>query len=156
AMPVTDAWLRDDATDTGSEPFTGPVAWMSPDIEVLEALPWRDRQLIERHGARAPYGLRTHDSLRTLKAVLKGHDVEERTDVFGATTLELHDGVARIRATAERPLVLTSLRLLEGVRMPARLHVRARIDAGPRFVHVAQYSGGQLIGGVSLEFGRGR
>lgn len=129
------------------------------EIELLipiEALPWRDRRLIERHGTRAPYGLRVHDPLRALKTVLKGHDVEERTEVFGATTFELYDGVARIRATAERGLVLRSLRLLDGVRMPARLHVQARTDAGPRFVHVAQYSGGQLIGGVSLQFGRAK
>ena len=53
----------------------------------------------------------------------------------------------------ERALVLRSLRLIEGARMPARLHVQARTDAGPRFVHVAQYSGGQLLGGVSLQFG---
>ena len=130
------------------------------EIELLipiEALPWRDRRLIERHGVRAPYGRRgTDDPLRTLKTTLKGGDIEERTDVFGATTFELYDGVARIRATAERALVLRSLRLLNGVRVPARLNVQARTDAGPRFVHVAQYSGGQLIGGVSLQFGWGK
>lgn len=32
-----DVWLRDDPADTGVEPFTGPVAWLSPDIEVLDA-----------------------------------------------------------------------------------------------------------------------
>jgi hypothetical protein len=31
-----DVWLRDDAADTGTEPFTGAVAWASPDIEVLD------------------------------------------------------------------------------------------------------------------------
>ncbi len=32
-----DVWLRDDVSDTGVEPFTGPVSWLSPDIEVLDA-----------------------------------------------------------------------------------------------------------------------
>ncbi len=37
APPVNvDVWLRDDPADTGLEPFTGPVAWLSPDIEVLD------------------------------------------------------------------------------------------------------------------------
>ncbi|HSF06644.1 MAG TPA: S8 family serine peptidase [Methylomirabilota bacterium] len=128
------------------------------EIELLipiAALPWRDRRFIERHGARTPYGRRgADDPLRTVKTALKGDDIGERTDVFGATTLELYDGVARIRASAERGLVLKSLRLLDGARMPVRLNVKARTEAGPRFVHAAQYSGGQLIGGVSLQFGR--
>ncbi|HET9488409.1 MAG TPA: S8 family serine peptidase [Methylomirabilota bacterium] len=119
----------------------------------IAALPWRDRRLLERHGPRPPYGLRAADPLRAVKTVLKGPDAEERIDVVGATALEVHDGIARIRAMPERALVLRSLRLIEGARMPARLHVQARTDAGPRFVHVAQYSGGQLLGGVSLQFG---
>jgi hypothetical protein len=123
------------------------------DIPVA-ALPWRERRLIERHGPRAPYGLRMPDPLRSVKAVLKGPEAEERADVFGATTLEVYNGIARIRATPERKLLLRSLRLVEGARMPARLHVQARTEAGPRFVHAAQYSGGQLVGGVSLQFGR--
>jgi Subtilase family len=32
-----DVWLRDDVSDTGVEPFVGPVNWLSPDIEVLDA-----------------------------------------------------------------------------------------------------------------------
>jgi hypothetical protein len=117
------------------------------------ALPWRDRRLIERHGPRAPYGLRIPDPVRSVKTVLKGPEAEERTDVVGATTLEVYNGIARIQAMAERKLLIRSLRLVEGARMPARLHVQARTEAGPRFVHVAQYSGGQLVGGVSLQFG---
>lgn len=39
-----------------------------------------------------------------------------------------------------------------GARMVARVQVsRPRIEKERRFVHVAQHSGGQLIGGVSLE-----
>ena len=34
--PGCDVWLMDHATDTGVEPFVGPVAWLSPDIEVLD------------------------------------------------------------------------------------------------------------------------
>jgi Subtilase family len=123
------------------------------DIPVA-ALPWRERRLIERHGPRAPYGLRMPDPVRSVKTVLKGPEAEERADVFGATTLEVYNGIARIRAMPERKLLLRSLRLVEGARLPARLHVQARTEAGPRFVHAAQYSGGQLVGGVSLQFGR--
>jgi hypothetical protein len=39
AAPVgdVDVWLRDAPTDTGLEPFTGAVTWLSPDIELLDA-----------------------------------------------------------------------------------------------------------------------
>lgn len=32
-----DVWLKDDPNDNGDEPFVGPVAWLSPDIAVLDA-----------------------------------------------------------------------------------------------------------------------
>ncbi len=35
-IPDVDVWIRDHATDTGVEPFTGSVTWLSPDIEVLD------------------------------------------------------------------------------------------------------------------------
>ena len=35
-LPVVDVWIRDDLTDTGVEPFTGPINWLSPDIQVLD------------------------------------------------------------------------------------------------------------------------
>jgi subtilisin family serine protease len=35
-VPAVDIWLRDHSTDAGVEPFTGSVAWLSPDIEVLD------------------------------------------------------------------------------------------------------------------------
>jgi len=35
--PDVDVWLRHDAADIGSEPFTGSIAWLSPDIEVLDS-----------------------------------------------------------------------------------------------------------------------
>ena len=31
-----DVWLKDDPMDSGLEPYTGAVAWLSPDIEVLD------------------------------------------------------------------------------------------------------------------------
>lgn len=34
--PSVDIWLRDHAADAGAEPFTGGIAWLSPDIEVLD------------------------------------------------------------------------------------------------------------------------
>ena len=35
-VPDVDVWLRDHSTDTGVEPFVGGIAWLSPDIEVLD------------------------------------------------------------------------------------------------------------------------
>jgi hypothetical protein len=37
-QPATDVdvWLRDDAGDTGAEPFAGPVFWGCPDVQVLD------------------------------------------------------------------------------------------------------------------------
>jgi hypothetical protein len=34
--PNVDIWMRDDAADSGLEPFTGTVFWATPDIEVLD------------------------------------------------------------------------------------------------------------------------
>ncbi len=34
--PAVDTWMRDSADDTGVEPYLGPVAWLSPDIEALD------------------------------------------------------------------------------------------------------------------------
>ncbi len=36
-MASVDVWLRDSPTDTGLEPYTGALGWLSPDIEVLDA-----------------------------------------------------------------------------------------------------------------------
>ena len=36
-VPTVDVWLRDSPTDTGIEPYTGAVGWLSPDIDVLDA-----------------------------------------------------------------------------------------------------------------------
>jgi hypothetical protein len=152
-VPSAMAFLVVGTADRDSLAIRAEDAEIVLDVPVA-ALPWRERRLIERHGPRAPYGLRIPDPVRNVKAVLKGPEAEERADVFGATTLEVFNGIARIRATPDRKLLLRSLRLVEGARMPARLHVQARTEAGPRFVHAAQYSGGQLVGGVSLQFGR--
>lgn len=35
-LPDVDVWIRGDATDIGVEPFTGPISWQSPDIELLD------------------------------------------------------------------------------------------------------------------------
>lgn len=35
-LPAVDVWMRDELNDNGTEPFTGPVNWLSPDIEVLD------------------------------------------------------------------------------------------------------------------------
>jgi hypothetical protein len=44
------------------------------------------------------------------------------------------------------------LRLAEGAWMTTSIQVRgAKTDKEHRFVHIAQHSGGQLVGGVSLE-----
>ena len=41
-------WLRDDAVDNGVEPFTGPVSWLSPDIELLDLTPEQQGRVIEQ------------------------------------------------------------------------------------------------------------
>jgi subtilisin family serine protease len=120
----------------------------------VQALPWRDLKLIERNkGPRPGVGCcEAIDPLAHVKATLKGEQVRAVTDIIGAELLELRDGIARVTLGKADRLQVPYVRLADGARMVARIHVdRPKIDKERRFVHVAQHSGGQLIGGVSLE-----
>jgi hypothetical protein len=120
----------------------------------VQALPWRDLRLIERHkGLRPGIGCcEVIDPLVNVKATLKGEQVRAVTDIIGAELLELRDGIARVTLGKADRLQVPYVRLADGARMAARIHVdHPKIDKERRFVHVAQHSGGQLIGGVSLE-----
>jgi subtilisin family serine protease len=120
----------------------------------VQALPWRDRALIERSGGpRAGFGCcGTSDPLADVRATLKGDQVSAITDIVGAELLELRDGIATVTMGKADRLHVPYVHLAEGARMVTRVHVsRPRIDKERRFVHIAQHSGGQLIGGVSLE-----
>jgi subtilisin family serine protease len=120
----------------------------------VQVLPWRNITLIERNkGPRPGFGYSgAIDPLAHAKATLKGDRVRVITDIVGAELLELRDGIARVTMGKADRLHVPYMRLADGARMVARIHVdRPKIDKERRFVHVAQHSGGQLIGGVSLE-----
>lgn len=120
----------------------------------VQALPWRDLKLIERNkGPRPGFGYcGAVDPLANAKVTLKGDKVRAITDIVGAELLELHDGIVRVTMGKTDRLHVPYLRLADGARMVAKIHVnRPKIDKERRFVHIAQHSGGQLIGGVSLE-----
>jgi hypothetical protein len=120
----------------------------------VQALPWRDIRVIERHGRRRlPYGgERTEDPVAKLTLTLNGADVRLQTDVVGAQKLEVRDGMASILAAEDARLFVPHVRLAPNVRMPARIRVLGpQTDERRRFVHVTQLSGGQLVGGITLE-----
>lgn len=144
----------------------------------VQALPWRDMQLIERMAARRlPYGMDApqgcYDLLRnwfprvfrrlfpvqtvtnpleTMQVRLEGSDIQMRTDVEGATLLDLREGNATITGAEGRQLLIRHLHLAEGARIPVKLRVRRpTIDGERRYAHVMQLSGGQRAGDVTLE-----
>lgn len=120
----------------------------------VQALPWRDIQLIKKQASRRlSYGCGDRgDPLTDVKLTLKGEEIQMRTDIVGAETLELQDGIATVLGTENSQLFIPSIRLAEGVKMLAAVRVHhPKIAEEQRFVHVAQLSGGQLVGGVTLE-----
>jgi len=141
-----------DSLIISSELPGGQVALNMP----VQALPWRDIKLIEQSPARrAAFGCGNHfdDPLARLQTTLHGEDVGRLTDIAGAEMLDLRDGVATVTAAKNERLCVPQVRVVEGVRMPVSIRiVKPKLDDGkPRRVHVAQYSGGRLIGGVTLE-----
>lgn len=121
----------------------------------VQALPWRDLKMIESNkGPRLGLGCcgTTADPLAHVEKTLKGEQVRAVTDIIGAELLELRDGIVRVTMAKTDQLHVPCLRLADGARMVAKVHVnRPKTDKERRFVHVAQHSGGQLVGGVSLE-----
>jgi hypothetical protein len=121
----------------------------------VQALPWRDIKLIEQSPARrAAFGCGNHfdDPLARLQATLHGEDVGRLTDIAGAEVLDLRDGVATVTAARNERLFVPQVRVVEGVRMPVSIRIiKPKLDGKSKYVHVSQYSGGRLIGGVTLE-----
>jgi hypothetical protein len=118
----------------------------------VQALPWRDIKLIERNkGRRLAFG-NGSDPLRSVQASLEGEKVYTLTDIMGARRLTLKDGIATVTIAEASPLYVPYVRIADGARMIARINVRCpKIDKEHRFVHIAHHSGGQLVGGLSLE-----
>lgn len=87
-----------------------------------------------------------------LRLTLTGESVWRRTGIQGADRVEYGDGVARVHAAGAERVRLPRIELAEGARVPVRLAVRGARAAGERrYVHVAQYAGGELVGGITLE-----
>jgi hypothetical protein len=124
----------------------------------IRSLPWRDLNLINRLGRiRSTYGCDSlDDPLENVKLSLKGEEkIHSLTDIVGAENLSLQNGIARVLMGDKGQLFLPSVRLAEGIKMPVRITVSgAKSKGNKHFVHVAQLSGGQVIGGVSLELRR--
>lgn len=120
----------------------------------VQALPWRDIRVIERHGGpRLGFGCcGAIDPLANLRLNLKRDRIRTITDISGAETLDVNQGNATITIAQKERLHVPFLRIADGARMVARIHLhREKNDKRGGFIHVAQHSGGQLIGGVSLE-----
>jgi hypothetical protein len=118
----------------------------------VEALPWRNAALIEQSGVyRGDTDCTTVHPLHNVNRTYKGAIVRDLTDITGAASLELQNGIATLVMESD-VLHVPSVHLDPGVRMPASVEVNgAVIDQVLRHVHVAQLSGGHVIGGVSLE-----
>jgi hypothetical protein len=117
-------------------------------------LRWREASFFERYGGRnGQYSSEQMDKLRALRLTLKGLEIGHRVDVKGAESLEIRDGVARLVLDRDDDaLWLRHLRLPTGVRIPVSVGVTSpTIKGARRYVHIGQYSGGRLAGGVSLE-----
>ncbi len=115
----------------------------------MRALPWRSAALFE-HAALAaqvrPYvGETWDDPAEALTESLTGDLIRIRTDIEGAASLSIRDGMAVIDSRAER-LWLPRLRLRPNARM--RIAVE-RIGRKPGTLHVVAFSDGRRTGGGS-------
>jgi hypothetical protein len=87
--------------------------------------------------------------------VVKAREATLKTGIEGLTELRLTEGNAHVIAPAADTLRIPEIRVRDGVKMPVRLLVHgARIGASSSFVHVRHRSGGNIIGGVTLELTR--
>jgi subtilisin family serine protease len=126
----------------------------------IQALPWRDISVLQPLRApRAPYGSGVAgrsgvagDPLIDVSLTLERGAITARTDITGAERLELRGGRVRIVAAREGVLVIPSLRIARGTPLPVRLEIRdPQLLESHGLVRVAQYSAGQLTGGLTLE-----
>lgn len=129
----------------------------------LQVLPWRDIKLIERSiSSSGRVGKVVHrrahnehlDLLEKRRIRLEGEkEIRMKTDIEGAEALDVQNGIATIFLSKKNnKLFIPDVRLSKDARMPASIKVsKPEISKENRFVHVAQLSGGQLVGGVTLE-----
>jgi hypothetical protein len=121
----------------------------------VQALPWRDARIVERHGPLAAFGCGMGESpLAGLRTRLAGPQVSDRTGISGAAWLRLDDGIATVQLEGPAPLVIPCLRIAQGARVPAVVQLTGEQAPQARGeVHVFQLSGGRRAGGVTLQLG---
>ena len=124
----------------------------------VAALPWRDLELVERHGPRDPFGCGERDDpVAVLVAELKEPgEITDRTGILGASRLRLDSGVAEVELAPGGSLTVSCLRIAPSARMSVAVQVGRRARRKPRgTIRIGQLSGGRRIGGVTLQLGEG-
>ena len=119
----------------------------------VQSLPWRDRARTERFGGRRqPYNGRGRDERGLPEGRFDAAATRRLTGIEHAKGMEVAHGLAAIELGMDAPLRIPEVRLQAGVRMPVRVALAdVRVGGDRRFVHVTQRSGGQVVGGVSLQ-----
>jgi hypothetical protein len=119
----------------------------------IQALPWRELRTLETMGTRRALftGRRVPDALAELRRTLNGPETEMLTGIRNARGTVIADGIAVVTLSGAAPLHVPDVRLAEGARLVAAVSaIGARAEGEHCFIHVAQRSGGQLAGGISL------
>jgi hypothetical protein len=153
------AEVRFDVTGTGDQDsliiITETLQWHQLTLDLpIQALPWRELKLLETlDRQRGAFGTEGPDPLQDIRRSLEGNDVAMFTDIQGAIALELQGGIARVFIDSEiNRLIVPQVRLLSGVRMPVAVRASLPVLEKDRgYIHITQLSGGQIVGGVSLE-----
>jgi len=141
-----------DALDVETQNFGSTIELIFP----VQALPWRDLDMINQTGKRLPFGTDSGDDpLPRLKPEIEVEEATLRTGIEGLRKLRLAEGNAHLIAAGASTLRIPEIRVEAGAKMPVRLIVRgAEIGESSSFVHVRHRSGGKVIGGVTLELTR--
>lgn len=119
----------------------------------VEGLKFRDGNLINKFGKRAPYGDDCkEDPLRKLKKSIKGKQIKLFTGITGANLLKIQNGLVRIEKDPEQQLHIPEMTVKAGTKMPMRIQfAKPKLETKKGFIHVGQLTGGQHAGGVSVE-----
>ena len=146
--------LDHDTLEVFSQDLEGDLELVLP----TQALPWRELALLEKlPGPRLHYsGPGGLDTTADVRRVLESDAVPRILDVSGAAHARVEGAATRLSARlGGPPLYLSDVRIQPGVKMPIRLWLRGlRLGADAPRLHVAQRSGGKIIGGVSVELRR--
>ena len=146
--------LDHDTLEVFSQDLEGDLELVLP----TQALPWRELALLEKlPGPRLRYGAPGGlDATANIRRVLESDAVPRILDVSGAAHARVEGAATRLSARlGGPPLYLSDVRIQPGVKMPVRLWLRGlRLGADAPRLHVAQRSGGKIIGGVSVELRR--